>query len=37
MQALGFDQRNTDVQKIVDKIDMLNGPINYEKFYKYYD
>ena len=32
MQALGFDQKNSDVQKILDKVDMLRGPLNYEDF-----
>ena len=32
MQALGFDQRNSDVQKILNKIDMQKGPLNYDQF-----
>ena len=32
MQALGFDQRNSDVQKILEKIDMQKGSLNYDQF-----
>ena len=32
MQALGFDQKNQEVQKILDKIDGKNGPLNYDQF-----
>ena len=35
MQALGFDQRNSDVQKILDKIDMEKGPLKYEQVVVY--
>ena len=32
MQALGFDQRNSDVQKILEKIDMQKGSLYYDQF-----
>ena len=32
MQALGFDQKNSEVQKILEKIDMQKGPLKYNDF-----
>ena len=32
MQALGFDQKNADVQKILEKIDIQKGPLKYNDF-----
>ena len=32
MQALGFDQKNPEVQKMLDKIEMQRGPLNYDSF-----
>ena len=32
MYALGFDQKNQEVQKILDKIEGQKGPLNYSQF-----
>ena len=32
MQALGFDQKNSEVQKILEKIDIQKGPLKYNDF-----
>ena len=32
MQALGFDAKNPDVQKILDKLDKHKKPLNYEEY-----
>ena len=32
MQALGFDAKNQDVQKMLDKLDKYNKPLNFEEY-----
>ena len=32
MQALGFDAKNPDVQKILDKLDRHKNPLSYEEY-----
>ena len=32
MQALGFDAKNPDVQKMLDKLDKYNKPLNFEQY-----
>ena len=32
MQALGFDPKNPDVQKILDKLDKYKKPLNFEEY-----